>query len=166
MGSRAALGLLFSVLTLFVAPAAAQTAQANPLGNQTGKLKFSFGRYWNGCGPVDQPESGITLTTVRVKCRKRIALPPPPYINVQFIEAGTAPGPVTVVWWENPKQSATVARCLTAESKCDQAVGGTIDFGKPGPLASPPSYELKFADGTLERGTFAARIACQRVTCW
>ena len=115
---------------------------------------FSFGRYWNGCGLVDQPESGFTLTTVRVKCGKRIALPPPPYINVQFFAAGDAAAPVTVVWWRNPKQSATVGRCLTAHSKCDQAVGGTIDFGKPGLHPSSSRYELKFADGSVERGIF------------
>jgi len=164
MRSRAALGLLISVVTALLAPA---TARATPQGNQTAKLKFSFGRYWNGCGPVDQPESGITLTIVRVKCTKRIELPPPPYLNVQFFNAGDSQGgPVRVLWWRNPAQSATVVRCLRAESKCDQAISGTIDFGKPGPSKTPPSYELKFADGSFERGTFTAQSSCHRVLCW
>ncbi len=165
--ARAALGLLLAVLTTFVVPATAQTPQANPPSNHTGTLKFSFGRYWNGCGPVDQPESGITLTTVRVKCTKRIEMPPPPFLNVQFFAAeDTHAGPVKVLWWRNSAQSATVVRCLSAELKCDQAVSGTIDFGKPGPPEIPPSYELKFADGSLERGTFTARASCHRVQCW
>ncbi len=168
MRSRVALGLLISVLTALVTPAAAQA-------NQTAKLKFSFGRYWNGCGPVDQPESGITLTTVRVKCTKRIELPPPPslnvppppYLNVRFSDAGDSQGgPVKVLRWRNPAQSATVVRCLNAESKCDQAVSGTIDFGKPGLSKIQPTYELQFADGSFERGTFMAHSSCHRVQCW
>jgi len=165
MRLRAALGLLFSLLPA-LAPAIGQPARGDSQDNQTRKLKFSFGRYWNGCGPLDQPESGIILTTVRVKCTKRIALPPPPYINVEFSGAGAMTAPVKVVWWKNPTGSATVIRCLSGRSKCDQAVGGTIDFGTSGIPARPPSYELKFADGSLESGTFDVRMACQRVTCW
>ena len=166
MRLRAALGLLFLLLPALLASALAQPARADSQDNQTRKLKFSFGRYWNGCGPVDQPESGIILTTVRVKCTRRIALPPPPYISVQFSGAGTTTAPVKVVWWKNPTGSATVVRCLNGGSKCDQAIGETIDFGSSGISARLPSYELKFNDGSLERGTFDVRMACQRVTCW
>jgi hypothetical protein len=166
MRSSAALGLLFSLPLALLVPAIARPARGVLQDNQTRKLKFSFGRYWNGCGPVDRPESGIILTTVLVKCTKRIALPPPPYLSVQFSGTGAKTAPIRVVWWKSPTGSATVVRCLTAGSKCDQAVGGTIDFGTSGSPAKPPSYELKFADGSLEGGTFAVRMACQRVTCW
>src|SRR5580704_6768157 len=74
---------LFVVVTALMPADSAQTAGNSPRATPAAKMQFSFGRYWNGCGPVDQPTSGMTLTTVRSRCKKPDGLPDPPYINMQ-----------------------------------------------------------------------------------
>jgi hypothetical protein len=156
---------LFVVVTALMPADSAQTAGNSPRATPAAKMQFSFGRYWNGCGPVDQPTSGMTLTTVRSRCKKPDGLPDPPYINMQFVDSGSAP--VVVVQGTSP-QSASVSRCLKTGSACDNAIGGTIDFGASIGLrvTRPASYDLKFKDGSTEKGTFTTLPPCVRVVCW
>lgn len=156
---------LFLVLAALMPVNSAQTAGNPAHAAPAAKLRFSFGRYWNGCGTVDERTSGMTLTTVRSRCKKPDGLPAPPYINMQFVASGSAP--VAVVQGTS-RQSASVSRCLKTGSACDNAIAGTIDFGAAIGLhvTRPASYDLKFKDGSTEKGTFDTLPPCGRVVCW
>ncbi len=162
MASRITLCVISSVLAAVTVLAHSQTPPTLH-SNGKGTLKFSFARDWNGCGPADEAESGITLTTVWPRCRKETDPTPPPYISVEFSTTESKSAPVTIIW-AHARQWASVSRCLTSPFACDHAVSGTIDFGsRP---ASSPSYDLKFADGSVEAGTFTRLMQCHQVTCW
>jgi len=166
-GVELALFLTLGTLTLgtLIPANSAQNGYDHPHVAPPTKLLFSFGRYWNGCGPTDRPTSGMTLTTVRSRCKKSPALPDPPYINMQFLSSASAP--VAVVQGSS-RQSASVSRCLKAGSACDSAIAGTIDFGASDGLrvTRPASYDLKFKDGSTEKGTFVTLPPCGHVVCW
>jgi hypothetical protein len=165
MESPLGLTLLFFALSAFMRPDAAQTPKDQPRVTTSPKLKFSFARYWNGCGITDELLSGITFTTVRLRCSKRIAPPIPPFITVQFFDLNVASAPVVVTWGAR-KESARASRCVREQVGCDEATGGTIDFGESGAHGTrPPSFELRFADGSVESGSFTTALPCQRVIC-
>src|SRR5271157_4998545 len=163
MGARVALGLI--LLSALPACTSSQTVKDKLLDNRSGKPIFLFGRLWEDCGPTDEMLSGMTLTTVEVKCSNGTAAPEIPYVKVQFFEIGSAESksaPVTVLW-SNRKGTAIASRCLTAHSACDKAIGGRLDLSRPRPTL--PSYELKFADGSVESGTFTPLAHCQPMVC-
>lgn len=157
--------VLVLVVTALMPADSAQTARNSPHEAPAAKMQFSFGRYWNGCSPTDMPTSGMTLTTVRSRCKKRDGLPDPPYINMQFVDSGAAP--VAVVQGTS-RQSASVSRCLKTGSACNNAIAGTIDFGASIGLhvTRPANYDLTFNDGSTEKGTFSTLPPCGRVVCW
>ncbi len=156
--------LLLTLLPFFLASAGQNSKSRLPATSSASK--FSFARYWNGCGPTDEPQSGITLTPVFVKCGKIGSLTAPPYINIQFFDAGAASAPIAVVWVSG-KKAAKAMRCLTEHAACDAAISGVIDFGDSQPHNHrPQTYELKFADGSVEKGTFTSHPPCGKVTCW
>jgi len=156
------LGLML-IATSFAA--AAQQGRPGPQANHAEHLKFSYERPWRGCGPVDQPESGITLTTVLTRCTKSYDAPVRPYIGVMFETGGTT-APVKVLW-SGSKQTAWATRCLEGREDCDKATGGTINFSEAGLKGHLPTYELQFADGSVEKGTFTTHRDCHPdVQCW
>ena len=167
--------LLFFGMTYFVifllpvnGQPVSRIAKPLPAATPAAGPKFSFGRDWNGCGPADQPTAGIILTTTPPRCSARLLVEPPryPYITVEYSDGSDKPSPI-VVAWVGQKQSATAWRCLK-QNECVEAISGTVGYraGTPG---SPSSdfYELKFSDGSEEKGTFSRRFCWrQRVTCW
>jgi hypothetical protein len=137
----------------------AQTAHPTPIPATTPTLKFAYGQWWNGCGPVDEPTSGITLTTARLSCNfKKL---PTPRINVQLSYHGDKSAPVAVEGanYEGPTP-AQAGRCLKDDAPCEPAIGGTIRLG--GPKAT---YDLKFADGSVEKGTFVLKSCSKKIMC-
>lgn len=154
-----------ALLALVLAGMAQSTRERPQPVTPNPKLRFAFARDWNGCGPMDEPQSGMTLTPVFVRCSKIPTRAVPPYINVQF-DPGAESAPVKVRWVSG-KQSASAQRCLREGVACDAAIGGAIDFGDWRlHHRHPETYELQFADGSVEKGTFTSHLPCSRVTCW
>lgn len=157
-------GLLALVGVAFLFAAAAQQGKERPKAAQADHLKFAYERPWRGCGPVDQPESGITLTTVLKRCPKSYSEAARPYISVMF-EVGAKTAPVRVLW--GASQTAWATRCLAGRERCDKATGGTIDFTEVGSKGHLPSYDLQFEDGSVEKGTFTEHSDCHPdIRCW
>lgn len=134
-------------------------------GAQGHNLRYSYARPWLGCSPVDEAESGITLTKVKTTCSKKIEESTRPYISVMY-EVGGKPGPLKVVY-ETSTQTAWATRCLPGREKCDAATSGTIDLTGHDTKNHLPSYELHFSDGSIEQGTFTLDANCHpHVQCW
>jgi len=157
--------VLPAFLIAFSAIAVGQHPADAPPTSSTQPLKFSYARRWRGCSPVDEPESGITLTTVLTQCTKKYDEPARPYISVMF-EDGTKTAQVKIVY-ASGIQTAWATRCLAGREKCDQATGGTINLDDHSSKDHLPSYELHFADGSVEKGTFTLHPDCHPdVQCW
>ncbi|HZR28097.1 MAG TPA: hypothetical protein VFA71_04900 [Terriglobales bacterium] len=100
------------------------------------------------CAPWDGPAVGIHLTKSKVAGREI----PLPSITLSLWRQLPPPihQPISL------QSSVGVAtRCLHSEN-CEAAIGSTITFTSYSDTSITGSYELKFKDGDVERGSFQA----------
>jgi len=136
------------LLAAMIGCSAANAQTPQPAPAPTPALKFAYGQWWNGCGPVDEPTYGITLTPVHLRCNfKKL---PVPRINVQFAYLGSKSAPIAIEDADHRAgRQAQAWRCLSENGQCEEVTNGTIRLAGP-----KGTYELKFADGSVEKGSF------------
>jgi len=128
------------------------TAQA-----PVGKGNYSYAVVRNGCAPWDGPAIAIYLTKLQVTSSE-IPLPsiainlwrnlPPPVNQPISLQGDLGLG----------------NRCLAPEH-CESAVAGTVTLTTYDENGAAGTYELKFKNGEVERGSFQARWQKLRQFC-
>ena|SRR5579859_780265 len=101
------------------------------------------------CAPWDGPAVGIYLTKSKVPTREI----PEPSMTINLWRQ--LPPPINQPISLQSGGLGVATRCLHAED-CEAAIGATITFTSYSDRGVTGSYELKFKDGDVERGSFRA----------
>jgi hypothetical protein len=121
--------------------------------------EYSFGTIRSSCAPWDGSAVALTLTQTAK------AADTAPRLQISVYRSLQGPLPMPLTFDLKDQQTGGASRCRKSD-KCEAATSGTVTFTsfEEGKGASG-TYDIRFNDGTIERGKFNLRWENVRALC-